>query len=153
MTARSKPMSRFTVACGLGKAPWLRSRHSYFRVVKGHRRCVRDPLLVRLLVLVQLRRRIGGIHGLAADRREAVDYVRWDLYEGRVLLAGEELVHFALRLRPLSVVVADDLCAALHDDEIVRLDLVVVPAFHDAGISDRNVDLREPLEFGPIGAQ
>ena len=75
-----------------------------------------------------------------------------DLDQHRVPLAREEFIHLAAGLRALTVVVAHDLRGPLHDDEVVRLDLVVVPPLHDVRIRDRDVHLPELRELRPVGA-
>src|SRR5881296_2229043 len=116
-------------------------------------RIVGDPELVRLLVVVQLRWEVHEVHRFGYDRLETVDDVRRDLDQHGVPLARKELVHLAFRRGPVAIVVADDLCRPAHHDEMIRLLLVIVPALHDPGVSDRDVRLREPLELRPIGAE
>src|SRR5207247_10104959 len=76
-----------------------------------------------------------------------------DLHEHRIVHAQEELVDFAACRRALASVVQDDLEHPLHADEVVNLDLVIVPCLHDPGIGGGDVRLAGLGEHVVVGAQ
>jgi hypothetical protein len=88
-----------------------------------------------------------------ADVLEAMPDVGRDLDELLVVLAEEELVHDALRGRALALVVEGELDHAPHADEVVGLELVIVPGLRHAGIHRRHVRLAEVDEEFVIPAE
>src|SRR5881409_3922851 len=129
------------------------SLHLDVPVVRDVLRIVGDAELIRLFIAVQLRREVHQVNRFGSNRLEPVDHVRRDFDQHGVPLARKELIHLAFRRGPIAIVVANDLCCPAHDDEVVRLLLVIVPTLHDSRVSDRDVRLREPLELRPIGAE
>src|SRR5262245_46137400 len=117
------------------------------RVVRGY------PVLVGVLVVVVVRGHVHEVRRLHTDALHAVEHERRDHQQRRVLLAQEELVHLALRRAVLARVVQHHLGHALHDHEVIRLLLVVVPALHHLGVDDGQVDLAEPLEERVVVAE
>src|SRR5437879_7884958 len=143
-----KPMPPVTT-----RRAMMSSLHLDVPIVRDVLRIVGDAELIRLFVVVQLRGKVHQVHRFGSNRLETVDHVRRNLDQHGVPLARKELIHLAFRRGPIAVVVADDLCCPAYHDEMIRLLLVIVPALHDSGISDRDVRLREPLELRPIGAE
>src|ERR1041385_5251068 len=122
-------------------------------VVRDRRIVRRHAVLVRIPVVVVVRRHVHEVRGLDADPLHAVEDERWDHEQHGIPLAEEELVDLALRGAVLARVVEHDLRHPLHDHEVIRLLLVVVPALHHLGIDDGEVDLPELLEERVVVAQ
>src|SRR5438477_12245645 len=81
-----------------------------------------------------------------ADTLEAVPNVRRDRDQRVIALADEELLQLAPRGRVISVVEEDELDRTERDGVVDRHALVKMPAFHDARVNGREIDLPESLE-------
>jgi len=112
-----------------------------------------EAVFVGLLVIVELGGHVDDESHLLTDTLEAVHHTGRDLEQHRVLIAHEELVHLAVGGRAFASVVQHYLGHAVDANEVVGLDLVVMPALDRAGVNGSDVDLAELIVLLPIGAQ
>src|SRR4030042_1967740 len=90
------------------------------------------PVLVRVLVVVELGRRVHYPDLVVVQGREAVIHQGRYLDELRLLLPDLYLLHYPLRRRALPRVVEAHEGVPFDRGEVVPLELVVVPTLHDA---------------------
>ena len=110
-----------------------------------------DTILVGFVVVVRMGGQVDDHGGLGADALHAVQDAGRNHQQDVVALTHEEFVHLALGGRIVASVVENHLSHALDADEVVGLQVMVVPAFNHARIDSRQVDLAELLEERVVG--
>jgi hypothetical protein len=93
-----------------------------------------------------LRRYVDQQRLLRPDRLESMIDEWRDPKKDRPVLAQEELVHLTLRRGGFAGIVENHLHHPLDHAEVIELQLVVMPRFHDSRIAGREINLAELLE-------